>query len=920
MTMKETRRSRKARIGAAALAMSLALLPKLTYGANVRAEDTDEIAIDETNFPDAYFRANVSDPEIDTDGNGKLSETELSAVTSWYLTFNSISDLTGIEYFTSLKELYCSNNPLTSLDLSKNTALEILEASITDLTTLDLSKCANLKKVSVFQSQLTSLDVSACTELTYLDLETNQVTALSLSENPKIEYLYCTNNQLTSLDVTKCTALKQLYCDQNKLTSLDVTNCTALQELYCDKNELTSLDVTKNTSLLELDCSNNPIGSIQVGACWALGNLNVKNCGLTELDLSMNPDLYYLNCNSNSLTTLDLSVAKGLFSLRCAENQLTSLDVTNEENLETLICYANRLTELDLSKNTKLSYLDCENNQISEIDLSNNTSLTTVLVYGNKLTTLDVSNLEYLFWLGCSNNQLRSINLEGCENLERLYAENNKLSALDLSDCPNVFLLTCEKNTIAKLNINNCVNLLDLMSACPLETVTDNGYEYCQYYYDKDSRFSFDKNIQIVTDAVPGEATVTFDGNGASGSVAPITVTEGTTITLPENGFTAPAGYTFAGWEVGQPGEAYGVSVTQTVKAVWQAIDFTITVTSDGNGSASASAATAAVGTQITLTATPNSGYQFKQWQVIAGGVTLADGSLATTTFTMGTANVEIKAIFEAVATPEPQPATPEPQPATPTPEPEKDPSFEDFVERLYTVALGRASEAEGKAYWVDQVVNKGLTGADCARFFMLGAPEFLGRNLSDDQFVEVLYQTYFDRESEPDGKAYWMGRLASGTERAVLVEEFIESVEWCNVCATYGVKSGALYHKATIPSKNAVKFATRLYTCCLGRDPEAEGLEYWALALTNLDATGYQAASLFFTLPEFLGLNTTNEEYLRRLYTTFMGRDPEEEGFNYWLSMLNGGTDRNEVMRAFAGCAEFQEICNQYGIVRGEI
>ena len=202
----------------------------------------------------------------------------------------------------------------------------------------------------------------------------------------------------------------------------------------------------------------------------------------------------------------------------------------------------------------------------------------------------------------------------------------------------------------------------------------------------------------------------------------------------------------------------------------------------------------------------------------------------------------------------------------------------------------------------------------------MLGAPEFLGRNLTDDEFVEVLYKTYFDRDSEPDGKAYWMGRLADGTARAVLVEEFIESVEWCNVCATYGVKSGALYHKATVPSKNAVKFATRLYTCCLGRDPEEEGLNYWSLALTNLDATGYQAASLFFTLPEFAGLKTSNEEYLTRLYTTFMGREPEAEGFAYWLGHLSTDMNRLQVLQGFAQSQEFTNICNEYGIDRGTI
>ena len=70
--------------------------------------------------------------------------------------------------------------------------------------------------------------------------------------------------------------------------------------------------------------------------------------------------------------------------------------------------------------------------------------------------------------------------------------------------------------------------------------------------------------------------------------------------------------------------------------------EFTITVTSGGNGTASASQAKAVAGTEITLTATPNMGYHFKEWQVISGGVTIKDDK-----FTMPSANVEVKAIFE---------------------------------------------------------------------------------------------------------------------------------------------------------------------------------------------------------------------------------------------------------------------------------
>ena len=70
--------------------------------------------------------------------------------------------------------------------------------------------------------------------------------------------------------------------------------------------------------------------------------------------------------------------------------------------------------------------------------------------------------------------------------------------------------------------------------------------------------------------------------------------------------------------------------------------EFTITVKTDGNGTASASHAKAVVGTEIRLTATPNKGYHFKEWQVISGGVTIKDDK-----FLMPSANVDVKAIFE---------------------------------------------------------------------------------------------------------------------------------------------------------------------------------------------------------------------------------------------------------------------------------
>jgi ubiquitin len=71
---------------------------------------------------------------------------------------------------------------------------------------------------------------------------------------------------------------------------------------------------------------------------------------------------------------------------------------------------------------------------------------------------------------------------------------------------------------------------------------------------------------------------------------------------------------------------------------------YSVTVQNDGNGTASASPDSAAEGTPITLSAVPNSGYQFKEWQVVSGGVTISGDD-----FTMPAVNVVIKAIFEPI-------------------------------------------------------------------------------------------------------------------------------------------------------------------------------------------------------------------------------------------------------------------------------
>lgn len=126
-----------------------------------------------------------------------------------------------------------------------------------------------------------------------------------------------------------------------------------------------------------------------------------------------------------------------------------------------------------------------------------------------------------------------------------------------------------------------------------------------------------------------------FAANGGTGTMADVTGISGK-YTLPANGFTAPAGKQFKAWSVGGVEKVVGDKITvtanTTVTAVWEAVEYNVTVT---GGTASVGAGTpitkATMGTTVTLTAgAAPSGKVFDKWEVVSGGITLADVNSAT--------------------------------------------------------------------------------------------------------------------------------------------------------------------------------------------------------------------------------------------------------------------------------------------------
>jgi len=247
-----------------------------------------------TYVPDNNFEQELINLGYDTVLDDSVATTNIIAVTYLNLQSLFISDLTGIEDFIALTELYCGYNQLSSLDISNNIALT---------------------KLYCDDNQITSLDVSNNIALTTFGCNNNNLISLDLSTNSNLNYLFCYYNQLTNLDVNINTSLLSLDCSYNQITSIDITNNPSIYSLRCRENQLTSLDMRNgnNTIIWSFYAfGNNDLFCIDVDSVsWASGNWTSGNNNIDAIaSFSTNCSTALgctdsLACNYDSLVTIN---------------------------------------------------------------------------------------------------------------------------------------------------------------------------------------------------------------------------------------------------------------------------------------------------------------------------------------------------------------------------------------------------------------------------------------------------------------------------------------------------------------------------------------------------------------------------------------------------------------------------------------
>lgn len=213
-----------------------------TWLVDTEAQLSIECFFGQTFVPDDNFEQALIDFGYDELPLDDYVLTEnIESLTFLNISGRHITDLTGIEAFTSLTNLNISDNVISLIDLSANQLLINLDASGNLLTAIDLTFLPNL------------ID---------LDLESNLLTEISLNTNINLADLHVSNNQLTALDVGALTNLQDLNCASNQLIALDVTQNPSLELLFCQSNQLVAdqlnLQNGNNENLQLFNATNNP--------------------------------------------------------------------------------------------------------------------------------------------------------------------------------------------------------------------------------------------------------------------------------------------------------------------------------------------------------------------------------------------------------------------------------------------------------------------------------------------------------------------------------------------------------------------------------------------------------------------------------------------------------------------------------------
>ena len=260
---------------------------------------TDYVEINETNFPDDIFRSYVSE-EFDKNNDGLLAYQVEADTDQFDVSDKGLSSLKGIEHFPLLLILKCTDNNLTSLDVSKLSRLVRLECDRNQLTSLNVTKekeCNRLMRLFCSQNQLTRLDLPQGVH-TCLDCCDNLLTYIDFSHcSDDLEVVRLVRNRIDAFMTETLESLPDVTGRTGSTHSIDISG-SPTNDNVCTGEQA---DIARNKGwkayVAGLDDEGNIICDIELGGTMVTsanaGDLTVlpgvtKNCedGYARFDIT----------------------------------------------------------------------------------------------------------------------------------------------------------------------------------------------------------------------------------------------------------------------------------------------------------------------------------------------------------------------------------------------------------------------------------------------------------------------------------------------------------------------------------------------------------------------------------------------------------------------------------------------------------
>ena len=171
-------------------------------------------------------------------------------------------------------------------------------------------------------------------------------------------------------------------------------------------------------------------------------------------------------------------------------------------------------------------------------------------------------------------------------------------------------------------------------------------------------------------------------------------------------------------------------------------------------------------------------------------------------------------------------------------------------------------------------------------------------------------------REPDAGGLKTWLDWLNVGLSYDSIIHGFTTSPEFVGICKDYSMTPGTItLSKYRDKNWGLTSYVSRMYTECLGRKYDVNGMENWCKEVLTNKTNVVEVARGFFFSKEFTEKKLADTEYVHRLYRTLFGRDEDATGMLNWMSALAQKKTREFVFEGFTGSAEFKALVESYGL-----